>query len=80
MPLWTRIKAILLWILSTGVLALANHFNGNVLTDWMVEGLSVLLSLPVSAINAGIVKVALLGGAAAVAIYLGYRVAKRSTS
>jgi hypothetical protein len=33
-----------------------------------------------SAINAGIVKVALLGGAAAVAIYLGYRGAKRSTS
>jgi hypothetical protein len=64
-----RFKIFLLWFFSTGLLAIANHFSGNMLTDWVAEALSIFISLPRSRLSDAILGVALLGAVAAPLIY-----------
>ena len=78
MSVLERFKIILLWFFSTGMLAVANHFSGNVFTDWAVEGLSIILSIPKSRLNDVILGIALLAGVAAPLMYLIYILAKKA--
>ena len=64
----------LLWLLSTGLLTVLNHSYGNVLTDWTVEGLSILLSIPRTRMSDVMLKITCLGGAAAAINYFVSRV------
>jgi hypothetical protein len=60
-----RLKSTLLWFLNTGLLAVANHFYGNFLTDWAVEGFSILVSIPRTGMSDLILGLALLGAVTA---------------
>jgi hypothetical protein len=73
-----RFRIMLIWLFSTGLLAVADHFSGNFLTDWAVEGLSIFLSLPRNRLNDVIVQIALLGAIAVLLIYLAYSAAKKA--